>query len=60
MVVMLPLRPVNLPKENNVKVAFTFSDPGIVSYFKDGLKEIIGEKIDLLFCNEAEALAFTR
>lgn len=46
-------------KENNVKVAFTFSDPGIVSYFKDGLKEIIGEKIDLLFCNEAEALAFT-
>ncbi len=45
--------------KNNVKVAFTFSDPGIVSYFKDGLSEIMGDKIDLLFCNEAEALAFT-
>lgn len=46
-------------RENGVKVAFTFSDPGIVSYFKDGLSEIMGDKIDLLFCNEAEALAFT-
>ena len=46
-------------RENDVKVAFTFSDPGIVSYFKDGLAEIMGDKIDLLFCNEAEALAFT-
>ncbi len=46
-------------REHGVKVAFTFSDPGIVSYFKDGLAEIMGDKIDLLFCNEAEALAFT-
>ncbi len=46
-------------RENGVKVAFTFSDPGIVSYFKDGLAEIMGDKIDLLFCNEAEAMAFT-
>lgn len=46
-------------RKNGVKVAFTFSDPGIVSYFKDGLAEIMGDKIDLLFCNEAEALAFT-
>lgn len=46
-------------RDNGVKVAFTFSDPGIVSYFKDGLAEIMGEKIDLLFCNEAEALAYT-
>ncbi|CBW26657.1 putative Pfk family kinase [Halobacteriovorax marinus SJ] len=45
---------------NDVKVALTFSDPGIVGFFKDGFKEIIGDKkVDLLFCNEAEAMSFT-
>ncbi|MBC96457.1 MAG: adenosine kinase [Halobacteriovoraceae bacterium] len=46
-------------RDNGVKVAFTFSDPGIVAHFKDGLAEIMGDKIDLLFCNEGEAMAFT-
>lgn len=49
-----------LAQANDVKVALTFSDPGIVGFFKEGFKEIIGEKkIDLLFCNESEALSFT-
>ena len=49
-----------LAHENNVKVALTFSDPGIVGFFKEGFKEIIGDKkVDLLFCNEAEAMSFT-
>lgn len=44
--------------ENDVKTAFTFSDPAMVSYFKDGINEIIGEGVDVLFCNEEEAYLF--
>lgn len=42
-----------------VKTALTFSDVNMVKYFKEGLSEMIGSGIDLLFCNESEALAFT-
>lgn len=45
--------------ENGVKTAFTFSDPAMVSYFKDGVSEIIGEGVDVLFCNEEEARIYT-
>ena len=44
-----------IAEENGVKTALTFSDPAMVEFFKDGLKEMIGNKVDLLFCNEAEA-----
>jgi len=44
-----------IAEEAGVKTALTFSDPAMVEFFKDGLKEMIGEKVDLLFCNEAEA-----
>ncbi|MEC7275258.1 MAG: adenosine kinase [Bdellovibrionota bacterium] len=46
-------------KENGVKTALTFSDPGVVGFFKDGFGEMIGDGIDLLFCNEAEALSYS-
>ena len=36
----------------------TFSDPAMVQFFKDGLIEMIGDGVDLLFCNEEEALSF--
>ena len=52
------IRGRELATQNQVKTAITLSDPGIVSYFKDGLKEMIGSHVDYLFCNEAEALAF--
>ena len=42
-----------------VKTALTFSDPAMVQFFKDGLAEMVGEGVDMLFCNEAEALAWT-
>lgn len=49
-----------IAKANGVKTSLTFSDPGIVSYFKEGFLEIMGnDKLDLLFCNEAEAMSFT-
>ena len=42
-----------------IKTAFTLSDPAMVQFFGDGLKEMMGEKVDLLFCNKDEALGFT-
>lgn len=47
-----------IAEANGVKTAFTFSDPAMVQFFKDGLIEMIGDGVDLLFCNEAEALNF--
>ena len=48
-----------IAETNGVKTAFTFSDPAIVEYFHKELTETIGDGIDLLFCNESEALAYT-
>lgn len=45
---------------HGVKTAITFSDVNMVHYFYDGLVEMIGSGVDLLFCNESEALAFTK
>ncbi|MBV1873428.1 MAG: adenosine kinase [Gammaproteobacteria bacterium] len=41
------------------KTAITFSDPSMVQHFKTGLTEIIGEGVDLLFCNKEEALLWS-
>lgn len=38
-----------------VKTALSLSDPNMVQFFRDGLLEMIGSRVDLLFCNEAEA-----
>lgn len=48
-----------IARENGVKTAFTFSDPAMVTYFKEGITEIIGDGVDVLFCNEEEAQSFT-
>jgi fructokinase len=44
-----------LARKHGVKVAMTFSDPAMVQFFKDGVEEMIGDGVDLLFCNEQEA-----
>ncbi len=49
-----------IAQEAGVKVAFSLSDPAIVTYFHEGLCEMIGAGIDLLFCNQAEAMSFTK
>ena len=46
-------------EENNIKVALTFSDPFMVTTFKEGFLDIIGKGVDLLFCNEFEAMSFS-
>ncbi len=48
-----------MARNNNVKSAISLSDPNMVSYFKEGLIDIIGDQVDILFCNETEALLFT-
>ncbi len=48
-----------IAKEKGIKTAMTFSDPAMVQFFKPGLEEMLGEDgVDLLFCNEEEALHF--
>jgi len=49
-----------LAEEHKVKTAISLSDPAIVEFFHSGLKEIIGKGVDILFCNENEALNFTK
>lgn len=48
-----------IAEQNNIKTALTFSDPFVVEHFRDAFTETIGDGIDLLFCNEAEALSYT-
>jgi sugar/nucleoside kinase (ribokinase family) len=49
-----------IAQANNIKTALTFSDPFVVEHFRDDFTETIGDGIDLLFCNEAEALSYTK
>lgn len=46
-------------RQQGVKVALSLSDPGIVQHFRAELEAMAGGKVDLLFCNKDEALAWT-
>ncbi len=52
-------RAKSIAEENGVKVSLTFSDPSMVKYFRAQMMEVVGASVDLLFCNEEEALLFT-
>jgi len=43
-----------------VKTALSFSDPGMVEFFRDGITAIIGARLDLVFCNQDEALGWAQ
>jgi sugar/nucleoside kinase (ribokinase family) len=49
-----------IAEQQGVKTAISLSDPGMVEFFGEGLKEMIGQQVDLLFCNKDEALAWTQ
>ncbi len=49
-----------IAEANNIKTSLTFSDPFVAEHFRDGFTETIGDGIDLLFCNEVEALSYTQ
>lgn len=46
-------------REHGVKTAMTFSDPSMVTYFGDGVRQMLGDGVDILFCNREEACTFT-
>lgn len=48
-----------LAEDNGVSTALTFSDPSMVKYFKDQMESVVGAGVDLLFCNEEEAMLYT-
>ncbi len=48
-----------IAEENGVKVSLTFFDPAMIKYFGDHMRELVGDHIDLIFCNEEEAQLFT-
>jgi sugar/nucleoside kinase (ribokinase family) len=47
-----------LAEQSGARTALTFSDPNMVRFFKDGLQEMLGNGVDLLFCNQEEALTW--
>ena len=49
-----------IAKDNKVKIALTLSDPAMVQYARTGLEELLDDGVDLLFCNEQEALMYTQ
>ena len=50
---------VDFAKKNEVKIAVSLSDPFVVDIFGDALRAVMGNGVDLIFCNKDEALAFT-
>lgn len=48
-----------IAEHHKVDVALTFSDPSMVKYFSRQMEEIVGASVDLLFCNDEEAMIFT-
>lgn len=49
------IRAREVAQANGVKTALTLSDYNMVKFFKDGLLEIAGDGLDMVFCNEDEA-----
>jgi sugar/nucleoside kinase (ribokinase family) len=49
-----------IAEATGVKTALSFSDPGMVEFFRDGISEMVGNRLDLVFCNEDEALGWAQ
>lgn len=47
-----------MAEKYGVKTAISLSDPNMVTFFKEGLYSMIGKQVDILFCNESEAMLF--
>ena len=53
------VRTRELAQAAGVPVALSFSDPGMVEHFPDQFRQIIGDGVDLVFANDAEARGWT-
>ncbi len=48
-----------IAERHKIFTALTFSDPSMVKYFYKQINQVIGASVDMLFCNEEEAMIFT-
>lgn len=48
-----------IARAHGVRIALTLSDPAMVQYARAGLDEMLDDGVDLLFCNEHEAMMYT-
>ncbi|OED41797.1 sugar kinase [Chromatiales bacterium (ex Bugula neritina AB1)] len=53
------IKAAGIAREAGVPTVLTLSDPNMVNFFRDGLLQMAGDDLDLLFCNEAEATLMT-
>ena len=53
------LKSKEIAEENAVKTSLTFWDPSMVKYFGDQMKAVVGDGVDLLFCNVEEGKLYT-
>ncbi|MEO1021317.1 MAG: adenosine kinase [Bacteroidota bacterium] len=49
----------DIAERAGVKTSLTLSDPAIVGAFKPKFEELLSTPVNLLFCNEEEAMSFT-
>lgn len=54
------IKAASTAQQANVPTVLTLSDPNMVEFFGDGLMEMAGDNLDLLFCNDAEAAMMTK
>lgn len=52
------VRAREIAEATGVKTALSFSDPGMVEFFREGMEEMVGKGLDLVFCNDAEAMGW--
>ncbi len=45
-------------RQASVRAAVSLSDPSMIEFFKEPLTKMLGNGVDLIFCNEEEALAW--
>lgn len=48
-----------IAQQHSVKTSLSLSDPAMVQFFGDGIREMIGDGVDLLFGNKEEAMQLT-
>ena len=48
-----------IARAHGVKIALTLSDPAMVQYARQGLDELLDDGVDLLLCNQQEAMMYT-
>ncbi|CAF3162873.1 unnamed protein product [Rotaria socialis] len=54
------IRASEIARQNGVKIALSLSDPEIVNQFRHSLRQILGNGVDLVFCNRCEALSWAQ